>query len=47
MKNTFQVLNISGQFYAILFDENGKRIRTDGPYLEDWQAVSMNRLRDI
>lgn len=42
-----QVLEVAGQWYAILFDENGHRISTDGPYLEKHQAISMARAREI
>lgn len=42
-----EVLEISGQFYVVLRDNDGHRIYTDGPYPERYQAESMSRIREI
>ena len=43
------VLEISGQFYAVLYEDGSKtRFRiVDGPYSERSWAVSMSRVREI
>ena len=46
-KGSFSVVEVSGQFYAILTGNDGRRVSTDGPYPEDWQAMSMSRLREV
>lgn len=46
-KGSFSVVEVSGRFYAILTDNDGRRVSTDGPYPEGWQAMSMSRLREV
>lgn len=43
----FEVLEISGKFYAVLFDEHGHRISTDGPYADRYHAMSMSRIKEL
>lgn len=44
-----EVLEISGQFYVVLYEDDSKtRFRiVDGPYSERSWAVSMSRVRDV
>jgi hypothetical protein len=44
-----EVLEISGQFYVVLYEDDSKtRFRiVDGPYSERSWAVSMSRVREI
>ena len=46
-KGAVSVVEVSGQFYAILTDNDRRRVSTDGPYPEGWQAMSMSRLREV
>lgn len=41
-----KVVQISSQFYVV-YEENEKFRIIDGPFLEEWQAVSYARVNDI
>lgn len=44
-----EALQISGMWYAVRWHDDSKQAFTiiDGPYPEEWQAVSHCRLREI
>lgn len=44
-----RVVQISSQFYVVRDDNSAPNgfVILDGPYPEDWQAVSASRLREI